>query len=190
MSVAPVERASLLVVCTGNATRSVMAGLMIEHLAARHGAALSVATAGTHVVDGLPLGARTLAALRSVGELAGVEALAKESPGWAAHRSRQLCAEDLEGVDLVVAMEVGHVRHVRRRHPEAAARTAQLRWLAWHLEPGPTSLETRVSELGLEHVEPDPADDVADPAGHDDAAYAACAAELWSLCNELVPRLV
>ncbi len=183
------ERVSLLVVCTGNASRSVMAGLMLEHLAARHGIELSVSTAGTHAVDGLPIGARTLAVLRSVPEASREEGVSLVTARSAAHRSRQLRAEDFRGADLVVTMESGHVRHVRRHHPEAAARTALLRWLARNLAPGPGPLESRVAALGLEHVEPDPVDDVADPAGHDDAAYAACAAELWMLCNGLVRRL-
>ena len=183
------ERVSLLVVCTGNASRSVMAGLMLDRLAARHGVGLSVTTAGTHAVDGLPLGARTLAALRAVPELAGGGAGALALSLAASHRSSQLCDEHLRRADIVVVMEAGHVRHVRRRHPEAAARTAMLRWLVRHLVPGSAPLAARVAALGLAHVEVDPADDIADPAGHDDAAYAACAAELWSLCEELVPRL-
>jgi protein-tyrosine-phosphatase len=184
-----VERASLLVVCTGNASRSVMAGLMLEHLAARHGLGLSVTTAGTHAVDGLPLGARTLAALRTVPELADDHSGALASTGPAAHRSRQLCDEDLRRADLVVAMEAGHVRYVRRLHPSASPRTGVLRWLVRHLVPGPTPLADRVGALELEQAALDPADDVGDPAGHDDATYAACAAELWTLCKELVLRL-
>ena len=183
------ERVSLLVVCTGNASRSVMAGLMLDRLAARRGDGLSVTTAGTHAVDGLPLGARTLGALRGVPGLADDEADALALSLAAAHRSRQLCDEDLRRADAVVVMEAGHVRHVRRRHPEAAARTAMLRWLARRLVAGPAPLAARVAALGLEQVEADPADDVADPSGHDDAAYAACAAELWALCMELVARL-
>ncbi len=183
------ERVSLLVVCTGNASRSVMAGLMLELLATRRGIGLTVTTAGTHAVDGLPLGARTLAALCSVPEVGGEEGLALVTTRSAAHRSRQLRAEDFQDADLVLAMESGHVRHVRRHHPGAADRTALLRWLARSLAPGPAPLESRIAALRLEHVEPDPLEDVADPAGHDDGAYAACAAELWVLCTELLPRL-
>ncbi len=179
-------RVSLLVVCTGNASRSVMAGLMLEQLAARRGLALSVRTAGTHAVDGLPLGARTLAALLTVPEIAGKQLDAFAAAG---HRSRQLGAEDLGRADLVVAMESAHVRYVRRRHPEAAPRTGALRRLAADLRPGPAPLSARVAALDLEHAALEPADDVTDPAGRNDAAYVACAAELWALCEELVRRL-
>lgn len=179
-------RVSLLVVCTGNASRSVMAGLMVEQLAARRGLVLSVTTAGTHAVDGLPLGARTLAALRTVPEVAGTPVDAFAAAG---HRSRQLGAEELGRADLVVAMEAAHVRYVRRRHPEAAPRTGALRRLAADLGPGPAPLSARVAALDLEQAPLEPADDVADPAGRDDAAYAACARELWALCEALVRRL-
>ncbi len=177
---------SLLVVCTGNAARSVMAGLMLERLGATRGLDMSVTTAGTHAVEGLPLGARTLAGLRAV---PGVAAALADGPPIGAHRSRQLSDEDLGHVDLVVAMEAGHVRHVRRLHPGASARTAVLRRLARELPTGPAPLQARVAALDLEHAPLDAADDVADPAGRDDAAYAECAAELWELCQELARRL-
>lgn len=180
------ETASLLVVCTGNASRSVMAGIMFEHLASRHGLALSVATGGTHAVDGMPLGARTLAALRTVPDLV---ATSLDNGPVAAHRSRQLSDEGLRHADLVVAMETGHVRYVRRHHPGASSRTGMLGTLARDLAPGTPPLADRVARLDLEHVAPNPADDVADPAGHEAAAYASCAAELWALCNELIGKL-
>jgi protein-tyrosine-phosphatase len=184
-----VERVSLLVVCTGNASRSVMAGLMLELLADQRGLELSVTTAGTHAVEGLPLGARTDAALRTVDELVGIPSAGCSSGGRALHRSRQLRDDDLRAADLIVAMEVGHVRYVRRRHPDAAPRTGTLRWLASALPTGPSPLPFRVAALDCEHARLDESDDVKDPAGGDDAAYSGCAAELWVLCKELAPRL-
>jgi protein-tyrosine phosphatase len=176
------ETVSLLVVCTGNASRSVMAGEMLRHLATRRGAPLSVVTAGTHALDGLPLGARTVRALCAVPALA--------APPVTTHRSRQLAADDLRRADLVVVMETAHVRYVRRLDPDAAPRTGLLRALARDLPPGaPETLGARVVSLGLEHAALDPGDDVADPAGGDDAAYVACAAALWQLCSELDRRL-
>ena len=178
---------SLLVVCTGNTCRSVMAGVMLEHLADGRGLLLSVETAGTHAVEGVPPGARTLSALRTVRPLA--PALGGSATAAVAHRSRQLRAGDLGRADLVVAMERAHVRHVRRHHPEAAPRTGLLRTLARELAPGPGPLGDRVAALALEDVVLDPGDDVSDPAGHDDDVYAACAGELWTLCSALVSRL-
>lgn len=180
---------SLLVVCTGNTCRSAMARVMLEHLAAVHGLALSVRTAGTHAVDGVPVGARTLSALRRIPGLPTPSPGARAVSTTASHRSRQLAAADLEGAELVVAMETAHVQYVRRVHHEAAARTGMLRVLARDLAPGPSPLAGRVGALVLDRSALDPDDDVSDPAGKDGAAYDACAADLWALCAALVPRL-
>jgi protein-tyrosine-phosphatase len=171
----------LLVVCTGNAARSVMAGYMLDHLAGRSGAPLRVATAGTHAVEGQVMSLRTRAALASFPELADARV--------GAHRSRQLVAADVERAALVVVMEADHVRFVRRHHPAAAGRTATLRRLAGELAPGPSPLAERVAALRLAEVALDPAEDVADPAGHEEDVYLACARELFDLCATLVPRL-
>ena len=171
----------MLVVCTGNAARSVMAGYMLEWLAATRGLRVDVATAGTHAVDGLPMGMRTREALRAVPALDGLS--------LSRHRSRQLAQAAVDEATLLVAMEADHVRYVRRRHPEAAARTGTLRRLCRELPPGPGPLAERVAALGLADRELGAGEDVDDPAGKDDAAYRACALELWELCQELAGRL-
>ena len=177
----PRRPARLLVICTGNAARSVMAGFMLEHLAERRGSDLRVVTAGTHTVDGQPMSFRTRNALASIGELGGL--------ALSGHRSRQMVDVDVEHSDLVVAMEADHVRYVRRNHPRASARTATLRRLTWDLPPPPPTLAERVAGMGLDDLPVDGAEDVLDPAGGDEAAYVACASELWGLCRSLVDRL-
>lgn len=169
----------VLLVCTGNVARSVMARSMLECLAEAEGLPLRLATAGTHAVEGQPAGVRTQAALRTV--------LGEVSVGR--HRSRQLSADDLAPAQLVVAMEGAHVRYVRRHHPEAAPRTGTLRHLCRALDPGPPDLATRVAGLDLGAATLADSDDVADPAGGSDATYADCATELWVLCQELAARL-
>jgi len=171
----------IVVLCTGNAARSVMAGYMLAHLAEVARIDLHVTTRGTHTIDGQPMGIRTRNALDGLGVL-GELAVSK-------HRSRQLAPADLDRADLVVAMEADHVRFVRRRHPDAAGRTATIRRLCRDLPPGPGPLATRVARLDLGGVVLDGDEDVTDPAGLDEEAYAACAAELWELCQALVPRL-
>lgn len=171
----------LLVLCTGNAARSVMAGSMLDYLTELSGLPLRVATAGTHAIDGLPVSRRTRTALTAIDELADAPV--------SRHRSRQVVADDLRRATLVVAMEAAHVRYVRRFHPEGADRTATLRRLCRDLPPGPGRLADRVTALDLAGVPLSKDEDVEDPAGLDDDAYVACAVELWGLCRELAGRL-
>jgi protein-tyrosine phosphatase len=151
-----------------------MAGVMLE----AGGTDLRVITAGTHVVEHQPTSRRTRHALATVGLDAS------------AHRSRQLSDADLASADLVVAMAAEHVLYVRRRHPQAADRTATLAWLAAHLPAGAEPLATRVARLALADLDPAAQGDVDDPAGGEDAAYALCATRLSALVTELRPRLV
>jgi protein-tyrosine-phosphatase len=169
----------LLVLCTGNAARSVMAGFMLDALRdGQPGEPLHVATAGTHTIDGQPMGLRTRTALSRLPELEGAD--------FRKHRSRQVHGVDLAHADVVVVMEADHVRFVRRRFPDAAAKTGTLRYLCHHLPAPPPALTERVAALRLDTVELDDAEDVLDPAGHEADVYAACVDELWGLCQTLV----
>lgn len=170
--------AALLIVCTGNVARSVMARCMLEWLSEAEGTPLRLATAGTHALEGQPAGFRTQAALAAIPALEGVSV--------ARHRSHQLTEDDLTAAELVVVMESNHVAYVRRHHPGAAGRTATLRHLCRVLTPRPPELAARVAALELATAELDPGDDVLDPAGGDDAAYATCARDLWALTTALV----
>ena len=165
--------------CTGNAARSVMAGVLL----AEHVGDLTVTTSGTHVIEGLPMSWRTADAIRSLG---------LEVPQ---HRSRQATPEELDSADLIIAAATEHVRWMRRVHPQAAPRTATLKRLARDLgapgtESGFAPFAERVSALKLDAVELEPWEDVIDPAGGDVDVFVETAAEIAECIHALAPRLV
>jgi protein-tyrosine phosphatase len=169
-----VAAGGVLFLCTGNATRSVLAGAALT----AHLPDVTVRTAGTLVVEGLPPSARTRAAFESVGlDVTG-------------HRSRQARASDLAGAELVVGLAPEHVHWVRRQHPDAAARTATLRRLCRDLAPSTQRpLAERVAGLRLADVELEDWEEVVDPGGGEVEAFLVCAAEVVALVEQLAPRL-
>ena len=162
----------VVTLCTGNAARSVMAGALLADAPG-----LLVSTRGTHVIEGMPMSWRTADAIKGLGASA------------ARHRSRQLAAVDLGTADLVVAMAGEHVEYVRKRHPEAAARTGTLRRLARDLPTVSGSLTERIAALDLAGVEIEPWEDVDDPAGGEVEVFHRCAADIHELLVSLLPLL-
>lgn len=164
---------TLVFLCTGNAARSVMGGAIFG--AARDD--VEIVTAGTHVIEGMPMSWRTRDAL------AALDVRADQ------HRSYQLRDTDAGRADLVIAMAGEHVSYVRRVHPGAAARTVTLKRLARDLDPGDASLTARVAALDLANVVLEPWEDVEDPAGGDLADFEACAREIHELVGVILPRI-
>ncbi len=170
----PDTRPVVVMLCTGNAARSVMATVMGR---ARTDSVRFVG-AGTHSIEGLPMSNRTRRALAGLG---------LSDPG---HRSHQLTATDVDEADLVVAFAPEHVDYVRRVHPEAAARTATIKRLVADLKPGPDALAQRVAALDLAddevcRTELD-TEEVVDPGGGEDDVFEACAREIDSLMDQLL----
>lgn len=164
---------SILFLCTGNAARSVIAGVALRRLRPD----LTVTTAGTLTVDGMPISWRTRAALDQVGL------------PWPEHASRQAGRSDLRAADLVVALAPEHVEWVRREHPEMSGRTATLIRLTKELPPAEAPLPQRIAALGFESLELEPWEEVVDPGGGDVDAFIACAREVTALVDRLAEVL-
>ena len=165
----------VLFLCTGNAARSVMAGVSLSSRRPD----LVVETAGTLVVDGQPMSIRTRAAIEGVGH---------DLPR---HASRQAHPPDLDGAALVVALAPEHVEWVRRTHPDAAAHTATLIRLVHDLPPATPgqTIREQLASLDLATVELGDWEEVVDPGGMEAEAFAACAREIDVLTEQLAPRL-
>jgi protein-tyrosine phosphatase len=153
----------LLFVCTGNATRSVIAAALVR----RDRPDWRVDSAGTWAIPGLPSSRRTLAALEAVGVSA---------PG---HRSTTLTRDHLDDVDVVIAFESDHVRFIRHMAPEVADRTATLPRLLVDDWPG--------ADLAAEN--PLHWREVDDPAGGEVDDFIRCARIIDGQVRELVRRL-
>lgn len=164
---------SVLIVCTGNAARSVMAAAFLERVAP----SVSVRSAGTHAVPGMPPGRNVRTVLR------------EHEVGDYSHRSSSLAEIDLVDADVVVALASEHVRHVRTHHRAHAAKTATLRRLCRDLPPGTGPLPARVRQLALDRVTLEAWEDVDDPAGRDIDVYRACGCDIAALTEQLGPRL-
>ncbi|MEE9415115.1 MAG: hypothetical protein V3V01_07515, partial [Acidimicrobiales bacterium] len=123
----------LIFLCTGNAARSVMAATMFADRADR-AEGFDVVSAGTHVIEGLPMSSRTRKALLARGHQNR------------SHLSHQLTSDDIEGAALIVAMEPGHLRYIERQFPSARSRAGLFPTLVELLEdaPSPDRLAARV----------------------------------------------
>lgn len=167
------DRTLIVMLCTGNAARSVMASIMLQDRTDK----VDVIGAGTHAIEGLPMSQRTRGALEGHG---------LRDPG---HRSRQLVAADAERAELIVAFEPDHVAYVRRHHADAADRTGMIRRVSLSLPSDDRPLGVRVAAMGLADVPVDADESVVDPAGGDERVFRTCADEIAVLIDELAPRL-
>jgi protein-tyrosine-phosphatase len=165
---------SVLFLCTGNATRSVIAGCALR----RRRPDLLVATAGTLTVDGLPISWRTRAALDDVGL------------AWPRHASRQVDRVALDDADMVVGLAPEHIEWVRREHAAAAPRAGTLIRLVNRLAPPSSApLADRVAMLGLAEVALEPWEEVVDPGGGELESYVTCARQVVALTDRLAALL-
>ncbi len=162
----------VVTLCTGNVARSVMLAAMLETLGPEYGCAIEVRSAGTHVVEGSAVSARTRDALDHLDEFGPVS--------LNGHRSHQLDLADLEWGDVVLALEADHVRYVDRAYPAFALSCCSL---AQFVREAPLDAPFSTQVAVVAALEPDEAFDVADPAGGDQHAYDRCAEHLWALAQ-------
>lgn len=166
----------IVTLCTGNATRSVIAQLWLQRARPQW----LVTGGGTLSIEGQPMSIRTRSALSRIGLV---------DPG---HRSHQLVPADALGADLVLAMEADHVEWIRREIPEAADRTVTLRRLLRDLPDASNEgrdLSERLADISPGEVTTESWEDVIDPAGGEQPEFDRCADELDELLTQLLPKL-
>ena len=163
----------ILTLCTGNAARSVMLGFMIASLAVSRELSWDVRTAGTHTSEGQAMSPRTLAALQRL------DALSDQR--FTQHRSHQLTRDDVEWADIILAAEADHVALCRSNFPESRERVVQMAALVRD-DATDRDFLSLVREVAARAPSAD--DDVADPAGGDQAAYDYCADQLWAMAQQ------
>lgn len=174
-----------------------MAEALLKRMADEKGVALTVRSAGISTIDGLPVSAQSMHALKQRGiNYKGSSAAVDE--------------EVLHWADLVLTMTSGHKREVIRRHPDVLDKVYTLKEYAYldnELKSKLHELEKLYSELQmqlalgqnvdeekrkraleLEKVVPD--FDIADPFGGPQSVYDACAVELEEAIVKLVDKLL
>jgi protein-tyrosine phosphatase len=177
----------VLVVCTANQCRSPLAAAVLSDRLHRLGLDLTVASAGTQAVAGLPATESTRAAAARIGL------------DLSAHRSRRTDPELVGAADLVLTMERHHLREVVVLDPSTFPRAFTLKEIVRRgdeLEPAAAS-EPPERRLARVHAGRRPAellgssidDDVEDPTGSAFADHESMAREVSELVDRLVEQL-
>jgi protein-tyrosine phosphatase len=126
---------NILIVCVGNICRSPAAeALLADKL---KGKGLTVSSAGIGALVGNPM------------DKTAHEVLNDHGLEHTSHRARQVDSEMLHQADLILAMEQGHIQHIRQIAPEVHGKTFLLgKWLDDTEIPDPY----RQSKPAFEHV--------------------------------------
>jgi protein-tyrosine phosphatase len=172
----------VLVVCTGNISRSPMTELLIRATTdPRSG--LTVSSAGVHALVGQPMDRGAALALGEIG-LDPRE-----------HRARQFEPTMATEADLILTAERYHLEIVLHEAPSALRRTFMIKELARitpHLRPGtPQNVIAQAAVVrGMAPRPKDPtADDVADPHGQPVRASRVALGELHTAVQAIVGAL-
>lgn len=162
----------ILTLCTANVARSVMLAYMLSALAEAEGRDWQVRSAGIYAIEGDGVSARTRRALEGLGELG--------ERSYAAHRSHQVRAADVEWADVVLAMEADQVRFLQGLDDHLGARAVSFAQFVRHA-PLDEPLSHQIATVRAVGLSDD--DDVTDPRDGDEATYVRCAQELWELAQ-------
>lgn len=167
----------VLFVCTANICRSPTMELLARDLVA--GAAVEVASAGTHAREGQPMNPE-MAATLAPGPASGV----------ARFHSRHLTPDLLGAADLVLTAEDVHRRHVLDDFPALHRKVFTLGQFAATIEdlPGLSGAEL-VREAGQRRARAVPEHDVPDPYRRGTAAAEAATGTISAMLSAIVPRL-
>jgi protein-tyrosine phosphatase len=180
-AILPLVSFRVLVVCTGNISRSPMAELLIG-AATRGRSDLLVSSAGVHALVGQPMDAGAATAMRELGL----------NP--ADHRARQFEPAMAIAADLVLTAERYHLETVLEQAPTALRRTFTIREfarIAAHLRPGtPQQVVAHASAVRGLAPRSKAGDDIADPHGQPVEVSRATAAELSIAVRTIVDALV
>jgi protein-tyrosine phosphatase len=172
----------IMVICTANRCRSVMAQALLAHRLAVLGVPGHVSSAGL-LGEGLPPPQEVVSAMTSYGlDVAG-------------HRSRLVNPDELAPADLILAMARAHLRHVVAAQPPVWPHVFTLKELVRRgQQTGPRALDESLSRwLARVHdgrmpaalLGDSPQDDVIDPIGGPVQGYAQSAAMLSQLVDTL-----
>ena len=100
---------SILLVCTGNSCRSIMAeGILKKYLKELGKDDVEVISAGVHAIDGMSPTRET------------IEVMSKEGIDVSGFRSKGLAKDNIKKADLILVMAGHHMDDIITRMPEAA----------------------------------------------------------------------
>lgn len=114
----------VLFVCSGNICRSPMAAAYLEHRAAQSGLShIVVGSAGTLGIRGQPASDEAIEVLDD----AGID--------LRSHRSRGLKRHDVRSSDVVLGMEIGHIRKIKQLRGATECQIRMLRAYEHGVDP-------------------------------------------------------
>ena len=173
---------TVLVVCTGNISRSPMTELLLQ-ASTDPRAELAVSSAGVHALVGQPM------------DRGAAAALGEQGFDPTRHRARQFEPAMATEADLILTAERYHLELVLQQVPTAMRRTFMIKEfarIAPYLRPG-TPRQVIAQAAVVRGLAPRPknptADDVADPHGQPLSVNRATAAELSKAVQAIVGAL-